>query len=943
MQPQQAAFTSAAPRDAAASEPVECLGLTFASDDERRAYFTERLREKLADPAFRAIEGFPIGSDEDILALSDPPYYTACPNPFLENFIRCYGRPYDPGEPYRREPLAVDASEGKTDPIYTAHSYHTKVPHQPIMRAILHYTEPGDIVLDGFAGSGMTGVAAQMCASPSPELKLKLAGEREAAGLPAPHWGARRVVLNDLGPAATFIAANYNLPFDVTDFEREAQRILAELRRELGWMYETRHTNGATGRINYTVWSQVFTCPECGEEIVFLKQAMDPATKRVEDAFPCPRCSVTLTKDTMERVFETLIDPATGASWRRVRFIPVFINYSVGSAKYEKELDAADLALLDRIAAMPLPSTVPTAAFPISQMGHGSRLAPKGFTHVHHLYLPRAAQALGTLWAKAADVEDARLRHMLLFFVEQGIRGMSLLNRYKPIQYGRIGGSQVGLDLTGVYYVPSIGTEVSPWYQFDGKLGRLISAFSRLYTEPNVAWTETGTAAALGLPDTAVDYIFTDPPFGENIPYADLNYLVESWHRVWTNVEPEATVDHFKHKGLPDYQRLMQRCFEEYHRVLKPGRWMTVVFHNSQNRVWNAIQEAMQAAGFVVADVRTLDKQQGSYRQVTSTAVKQDLVISAYRPNGGLEQRFQLEAGSEEGVWDFVRTHLRQLPVFVAAKDGRGEVIVERLDYLLFDRMVAFHVQRGVAVPISAPEFYAGLRLRFPQRDEMFFLEDQVAEYERKRLSVREIQQLTIFVTNESSAIQWLRQQLTNKPQTQADLTPQFMRELGGWEKHEKLPEMLELLEQNFLRYEGEGPIPAQIVAWMKKSAELRELVKRESEAGGLREDGGLDTSSPTLHAQARDRWYVPDPNKAIDLEKLRMRTLLREFAGYSDGRGKLKLFRTEAVKAGFKQAWADRDYQTIVRVAERLPESVLQEDPDLLMYYDNASLRVSP
>jgi hypothetical protein len=57
--------------------------------------------------------------------------------------------------------------------------------------------------------------------------------------------------------------------------------------------------------------------------------------------------------------------------------------------------------------------------------------------------------------------------------------------------------------------------------------------------------------------------------------------------------------------------------------------------------------------------VRTLDKQQGSYRQVTSTAVKQDLVISAYKPNGGLEERFKLEAGTEEGVWDFIRTHLR--------------------------------------------------------------------------------------------------------------------------------------------------------------------------------------------------------------------------------------------------------------------------------------------
>src|SRR5205807_346023 len=144
------------------SGPVECLGIRFESEQARQSYFLEKLQEKLQGSNFRKIEGFPIASDEDILALSDPPYYTACPNPFLEDFIRYHGKSYEPDDPYRREPLAVDASEGKTDPLYTAHSYHTKVPHKAIMRYILHYTEPGDVVLDGFAGSGMTGVAAQL-------------------------------------------------------------------------------------------------------------------------------------------------------------------------------------------------------------------------------------------------------------------------------------------------------------------------------------------------------------------------------------------------------------------------------------------------------------------------------------------------------------------------------------------------------------------------------------------------------------------------------------------------------------------------------------------------------------------------------------------------------------------------------------------------------------
>ena len=246
--------------------------------------------------------GFPHGEIKDILRLSDPPYYTVCPNPFMADFIKFYGKPYSHDhDDYHREPFASDVSEGKNDPIYNAHGYYTKVPHKAIMRYILHYTEPRDMVLDGFAGTGMTGVAAQMCANPDSEFKREVEAEWTAQGLKPPKWGARRVVLNDLGPAATSIATNYNLPFDLDSFAREARRILKDLEHEVGWMYETLHTDGKTkSRINYTVW-EVFTCPECGEKIVFLNEALDPKTKRVRDSFPCPSCSAELTKDNLQR------------------------------------------------------------------------------------------------------------------------------------------------------------------------------------------------------------------------------------------------------------------------------------------------------------------------------------------------------------------------------------------------------------------------------------------------------------------------------------------------------------------------------------------------------------------------------------------------------------------------------------------------------------------
>jgi 16S rRNA G966 N2-methylase RsmD len=900
---------------------VECLGLTFNSEDERRAYFTEKLREKLADPEFRNAPGFPRGSDDDIIGMSNPPWYTACPNPFLAAFVKVYGKPYDPTGRYERDPFAVDTSVGKTDALYKAHGYHTKVPHLAIVPSILHYTEPGDIVLDGFAGSGMTGVATQWCGSAPTEYRRQLEAEWSQHSFPKPKWGARRAILNDLGPAASFIAANYTLPFSVTAFLKAAHRILLDVQKELGWMYETLHTDGKSkGSINFTVWSEIFSCPECTGEINFVKEALDPTTKKVRANFLCPHCSAELTKDTLDRVFDTVLDTPTNQQWKKVRLRPALINYSVGKATYEKVPSSLDLEIIERISSLPLPVDLPIIAFPIADMYHGSRIAPKGFTYVHHLFFPRIAHTLASFWRKARDFENASLTLILRFWVDSHILNLSIQNRYRP---------EVSFPynpLNGVYYVASMINEASPFIAYFNKAKRIGTAFVNQGATIGNSIISTGTASSLGVPDNTIDYIFTDPPFGSNIFYADLNYLVEAWHRVITNASAEAIVDQFKGKNIVDYQALMRACFEEYARVLKPGRWMTIVFSNSANAVWRAIQEALGTAGFIVADVRTLDKQQGSYRQVTSTAVKQDLVISAYKPTAALAERFSLGASSPTNAWAFVTEHLGHVPVF-SSIDGVADVIAERTPQVLHDRMVAFHVQRQLSVPLSTAEFLAGMDQRYPERDGMYFLPTQVAEYDRKRNTAAELRQLNLFVTDEASAIQWVRRELQQKPRSFQDLQPAFMREIQNWAKHEETVELKVILRQNCIHYDGVGAVPSQIHSYLSSNfKELRNLAKDD----------------PGLIAKAADRWYVPDPSKQIDLEKLREKSLLSEFETYRQSKErKLKLFRTEAVRAGFKAAYDGQDYKTIVAVAAKLPETVLQEDEKLLMYFDVASMRL--
>ncbi|WP_404414317.1 DNA methylase [Vreelandella aquamarina] len=905
------------------SGPVECLGQTFPSDDARREHFLKLLAEKMKDPDFRRQDGFPEGTDEAILEMSDPPFYTACPNPWLQDFIDQYGKPYDPSVKYSREPLAIDVSVGKTDAIYRAHSYHTKVPHLAIVPSILHYTEPGDVILDGFAGSGMTGVATQWCGTAPANYRHELEVEWKRQGRPTPKWGSRRAVLNDLSPAATFISANLGAPFDVDAFARAGEQLLKDVEQEIGWMYETLHSDGKTAaRIDYTVWSEVLSCPECAGEIVFTDAALDQETKSVASVLSCPHCGAQGKKEQLDLLFETFIDPATGQTEKRPKRVPALIFYKLGKTVYSKTPDETDLERINKIATLPTPKNLPLDSFPDCQMTRVGRMKTTNSSAIHFMFLPRAAQAMALLWNKASSISDKRVRDMMIFMVEQAIWTSSVLNRYRPTGY-----SQVNQFMTGVFYVASQSTECSPWYILNGKLDRLIKTFQSFQPLRN-AVTTTGTAHNLSLPDSSVDYIFTDPPFGENIYYSDLNFLVEAWHGVKTDPNPEAIVDRVRQKGIPEYQHLMYKCFGEYNRVLKPGRWMTVVFSNSKAAVWNTIQVALQQTGFVVAEVSALDKKQGSFQQVMSpNTVKQDLVISVYKPNGGLEDRFEKNGATTDSVWDFVHTHLGNLSV-VKPKAGELDFIVERDARRIFDRMVAWFVRHNAPVPLSNDEFLSGIRNRFPERDGMIFLPEQVAEYDKKRAQVAQAPQIELFVSDERSAIDWLTDFLRKRPSTYQETHPEFTTQVGaGWKKHEAKPELKALLEDNFLKYDGNGEVPSQIHSYLSTNhKDLR----------------GLGKDDARLIAKAKDRWYVPDPNKAQDLEKKREKALLKEFENYKSFSGpKIKESRLEVLRAGFRNAWANKDYETILKIAGKLPDTTLQEDEKLLTFFDMAVTRV--
>lgn len=478
--------------------------------------------------------------------------------------------------------------------------------------------------------------------------------------------------------------------------------------------------------------------------------------------------------------------------------------------------------------------------------------------------------------------------------------------------------------INGTLYVPSLSVEMNVLDQANDRL----KAYTKAWFKKDVSIISTQSSTAMTtIPSDSLDYVFIDPPFGSNLMYSELNSLWEGWLRVFTQDKQEAIENRSQGKELDDYRRLMTDCFREVFRILKPGRWVTIEFSNTQASVWNSIQTALQEAGLVVANVSALDKKQGSFNAVTNpTSVKQDLVISAYKPNGALEERFAKTGGSEDSIWDFVRSHLTCLPT-VKLRHGALEFIAERDPRIIFDRMVAWFVRHNTPVPMSTQEFQAGLAQRFIERDGMVFLQDQVTEYDKKRLQIAAAPQMEMFVSDERSAIDWLTDFLKHRPSTYQEMHPEFISQLGaGWKKHEAKPELAKLLEDNFIQYDGEGEVPSQIHSYLSTNhKDLR----------------GLDKSNPALVAKAKDRWYVPDPNKAQDLEKKRDKALLKEFEAYQASTGrKLKEFRLEVLRAGFKASWAAKNYKAIIEIAHKIPEEALQEDEKLLLWYDQALTR---
>jgi DNA modification methylase/plasmid maintenance system antidote protein VapI len=477
-------------------------------------------------------------------------------------------------ETYERLPFARHIDAGKNTPIYNAHSYHTKVPYQGIMPYIEHYTRPGDVVLDPFCGSGMTGVASIL--------------------------SGRNAILNDLSPAAVHIARNYVTPCVPEALETAFSDLSEALIEYQLQLYETTCAN-CFGRalIEYSVFADIFACSGCGSDINMWDHGRE-ATGQLAERLTCPSCAGTHDKNSL--------------SWRRAepRIVSATCLGSCSPARTERAPTVADHQKLREIAASELDHVVPDLPFgpgwEMWRQGHTDR----GINSVAAFFTPRNLRALAAIHAWIREHHNPRIAAALLFAFT------GCLNRAsKRYQWNQKRPTNV---LSGTLYVSSLFYEFNVFRLFERKLRAAIRLYQATQRAKGRAAVACSSATALTVvPDESIDYVFTDPPFGSNIYYADCSLLWEAWLGPYTDREREIVVNRALKpeqggKDLADYQRLLTDAFREIRRVLKADRWASVVFHNSSAEVWEAVRKACMDAGFTLGSALMFDKRQKSFK-----------------------------------------------------------------------------------------------------------------------------------------------------------------------------------------------------------------------------------------------------------------------------------------------------------------------------------------
>lgn len=570
----------------------------------------------------------------------------------------------------------------RNGPLFNAFSYPTKISPETIAVFIATHTKPGDVVLDPFAGSGTTGLAALLCDRPTKEM-IEFA---EKLGL-EPEWGPRTAHLYEIGILGSFISRTLCNPPDPIAFSKAASKLIKQAERSIGWFYRIKDPDGMDGMIRHVIWSDVIICPHCGSDFTFWEAAVRYNPLEIVEEFQCSKCGSECKVNDCERVLEEVEDDFHNGPILRKKRVMVQVYGQTGQLKWKRNPTDEDLLLFHKVQETELPAKAPNKEIVWGDLYRSGY--HKGISKLHHFYTRRNFRAVAVLWELVdqfpEDVQDA-LRLLILSYnsTHSTLMTRVVVKQNQPDFV--LSGSQ-----SGVLYISGLPVEKNVLLGLKRKAYVIEKAISILKESRSKVTVYTSSSEKLDLPDGCVDYIFTDPPFGGYIPYSEINQINELWLGYTTDRSKEIIVSKAEGKSVEDYGNMMFNVFSEMARVLKPAGLATVVFHSAYSSVWKALSQAYESAGFGVEATSILDKIQSSFKQIVSKiSVKGDplLLLTKVR---GLQIDFKIKP--EQIIEEILQ-------------DALGEKKEELDPQRLWSQFVGRCLEVNIDVPMEAREFY---------------------------------------------------------------------------------------------------------------------------------------------------------------------------------------------------------------------------------------------
>ena len=498
----------------------------------------------------------------------------------------------------RVDSLPETVTAPRTDAIYNCHGYLTKVPIGAIEPFIETFTQSGEVIADFFAGSGMTGLAA-----------VRL---------------GRKAELSDISALGRHIAKGYATRVSPEEFRGIAGEVIATTRRAIGNLYATRRaSDNAQVEMVRAVWSFTYLCPSCRFPLVYYRHLSAKSAPPKE----CPSCKTAFVR----------------RNWPRGEDVPVeVVARSPQGRLVEQAVTDFDLELIAAAGKDPRQEVVPTLVIDEDrEMFSRSGLGKAGLVRTKDFFSPRNAIALLELWKAINATQDGALKQKLRFAFTAILPRAS--RRYQW-------SAQRPLNAQNqTYYIAPVYYEWNVFELFERKVEAALRSDELLFNdepllggrpEQDLHYSLASADRLKHLAPESVDYVFTDPPFGSNIFYSDMNLFHEAWLGEVTEHASEAVVHTTgkRKKGASDrYENLLRHAFTEAFRILKPGRHMSVVFGNSSGHIWGLVQRAIRDAGFKAAPVHVaiLDKGQRSVKGLNSgseSIVTVDLILTVQKP-----------------------------------------------------------------------------------------------------------------------------------------------------------------------------------------------------------------------------------------------------------------------------------------------------------------------